>query len=266
MSKEMLVSIGILVLVFGSGVAIGLFMGDSPSVSVSPDIGNAKASSGYFIDAAAQQRNDDNTLLSSRIRELEKELSDQKQDPTVILADRLAFCKKFPNQLGFQAFGDDLKVTPVMAEFLKLSPEEQEALEMHLAQIHDKTVAIEKARVVFSKQPDGGFTYKIPAFPEGKELQEQLTNLITYDIGTDRAGVFLGQARWGFSEDFADFGAGEMTVQIKRTDQPNASTNVTPAYSLAVLHANGSGMETSIGSSPILPARYNFLTQSNPVP
>jgi hypothetical protein len=260
MSRQMLISVGILILTFASGVASGLFLGSgAPSASGDSEKATGTAASSLSPTAEGRERIEANTLLSDRIQELEKELADQKNDRAAILADRLAFVKKFPNQLGISSFGEDLKVTPAMAEFLKLSPQEQEALEQHLAQIQGEIKKIEQAKITLVKQDDNSVTYEIPAYPEGKALKDQLNSLVTADIGDERASVFLGDSKWEFNEAFSGFGEGKTDIQITQTDQ-----NKDLPYLLKETYANGSGSERPIGNS--LPERYQDLIQLNPAP
>lgn len=56
--------------------------------------GTTLASSGFSPELEAQDRIQGNVLLSSRIRELEKELADQKKDQNTVEADRVIFFKK----------------------------------------------------------------------------------------------------------------------------------------------------------------------------
>jgi hypothetical protein len=260
MSKQMLMIIGLLVLVFGSGVGLGLFIGSAPVNSdASAKSTGGTTSSGFFADSDAEERVKDNTILSDRIRELEKELAEQKTDDHAILADRLAFAKKFKNQFGLSGFDGGLKVTPIMAEFLKLTPEEKKAIEQHLAQIQGEVKKIEQARITVLKQTDNSVTYEIPAFPEGKALKDQLNNFVTADIGDDRASIFLGDSSWEFQENFSGFGEGKTDIQITKTDQ-NAGLN----YMLKETYANGSGTEQPIGNA--LPERFKDLIQLDPAP
>jgi len=255
----MLISIGILILTFGSGIGLGLFMGSPPSASDASEKTTDSSSSGFSSGIEAQVRIQANTLLSNRIRELEKELAEQKNDPRAILTDRLAFAKKFQHQWGLSAFDESLKITPVMAEFLKLSPEEKKAIEQHLAQIQGEVKKIEQARITVVKQSDNSVTYEIPAYPEGKALKDQLNNLVTSDIGDQRANVFLGDSEWEFNEAFSGFGEGKTDIQITQTNQTGSSS-----YTLKETYANGSGSERPIGNS--LPERYQDLIQLDPAP
>jgi len=259
MSRQMLVYVGLLLLGFVFGISLGLYAGGGVSAS-GPSVKNADSflsETSSSPEASGQVQA--NTLLSDRIRELEKELAEQKNDPNAVLADRLALYKKFSNQLGLSSFGQDLKVTPVMAEFLKLTPQEKEALEQHLAQIHAEVDKIEQANIKLVKQEGDSVTYEIPAYPEGKAIEDQLNNLVTADIGDDRASVFLGQAKWEFNEMFSGFGAGKTDIQITRTDQ-----NAGLSYMLKETYADGSGSERPIGNT--LPQRYQNLIQLDPAP
>jgi len=257
MSRQSLISLGFLFLAFACGIALGLVMGGASPASTASEKITGESSSTAFLGSEAQTRNQADSLLSARIRELNEELSEQKNDPNAILADRLAFFKKFP-QLSLPSFDENLKVTPIMAEFLKLSLQEQKALEQHLAQMQGEIRKIEQAKITLVKQTDDSVTYEIPAFPEGKALKDQLNDLVAADIGDQRADVFLGESKWEFNELFFDFGEGKMDIQVTRTDQAGNSP-----YLLKESYANGSSEERPIGA---LPERYQNLIQLDPAP
>ena len=127
MSRQMLISLGLLLLVFGSGVALGLYMGSAPPASDVSKKSSDESSSGTFSETG-QERIEANTLLSDRIRELDKELAEQKKDQKTILADRMAFFKKYNKSIRVSAFDGGINVTPEMVEILGLSKEEQQAI------------------------------------------------------------------------------------------------------------------------------------------
>ena len=112
------------------------------------------SSSAYFTDAAAEERVNDNTILSNRIRELESELAEQKKaNQKSIVAERIAFYKKYQHDIRLLSFYDEsLEVNPAMAEILGLSKQEQAAVEAHLKQIEKEMELLAAADTVVTKQ------------------------------------------------------------------------------------------------------------------
>jgi len=219
MSKQMLIFLGIVLLAFGSGVAFGLFLGDDVSAS-DASIKNASSSSSETSSSPeASGEVQANTLLSDRIRELEKELAEQKNDPRAVLADRLTFFKKYQREIGLSAFDNQLKVTPEMAELLGLSKEEQQEIEQHLSETKGEMDKIEDADTVLAKQTATGVTYDIPADPQGKTLKDKLTTLISAEIGGDRAGLFMSHLGYSGDSQFSSFGEQKREIEIAWTQQ-----------------------------------------------
>jgi len=125
MSKQLLVIVGVLSATFFAGVALGFFLSNDPSRSdVIAKASGSGSATGFYANSAAQDREQGNTLLSNRIRELEKELADAKTDQRAVLAERVAFFKKFHDKINLEPFSQGLKVTPEMAALLGLTPEE----------------------------------------------------------------------------------------------------------------------------------------------
>ena len=221
MPKPSLVIIGVLALTFGAGVVVGFFLFDDPSRS---DAGKATSTtgstSGFFSDAAAQDREEKNTLLSTRIRELEKELTDANQNRRSALADRVAFFKKFRQQISIQPFGDGLKVTPEMEALLDLSPEEKQAVEQHLAETKAELDKLQDADTVLSKQTDTSVTYDIPANKQGAELKDRLHALLSSDIGQDRADIFMDDS-YAYNSQLAGFLVDKRQIEISWTGENN---------------------------------------------
>lgn len=221
MSRQMLISLGLLVLAFGSGIGLGLFIGSAPATS---DVSEKKAdssSSGSSSGLEAEDRIQANTLLSNRIRELEKELSEQKQDRQTILADRLAFFKKYHEQIRVQPFDQSLKVTPEMAELLGLSKEQQQTVEQHLAQVKSEMDKLEDGNTNVTKQTENSIAFAIPADPKGKALKDELTGLLTADIGGQQANLFMNSDESSFAQQFAGFAETKKEIELTWTKQNN---------------------------------------------
>src|ERR1700683_1093121 len=118
MSRQMLIIIGVLLLVFGSGIGIGLFIGSGPGGSGAlAKMSGGTTSPGFFADSNAAERVNDNKILSDRIRELEKELAERKQvqNDATVAASRIAFFKKYHDKVRMSAFDNHFEVTPEMA-------------------------------------------------------------------------------------------------------------------------------------------------------
>jgi hypothetical protein len=262
MSKQMLIFLGLLLLVFGSGVAVGLFMDGTPAASDASKKSAGSSSSAFFSSQEAQDQVEANTLLSSRIRELEKDLADQKKDQQADFAGRMAFFKKYHKEIRVQAFDDTLKVTPEMAEILGLSKEEQQAIEQHLAETKAAMDKLEDANTTLVKQTANGVTYDIPADPQGKALEDKLNSLVSAGIGNDRAELFMDSGGYDYyGGPFSGFAAQKKEIEIIWTQQ-NGSPDGSPLYTVKESSANGAWST----SGTDLPTQYQKYLPTNSAP
>ena len=257
----MLVSLGILLLTFGSGVASGLFLGGgTSSTSDDSEKTTGSSSSSFSSSAEAQERIEGNSLLSNRIRELEKDLAEQKKDQNSVLADRLAFFKKHDHELWFPAFQEgSLQITPAMAEFLGLSKQEQSAVEEHLREIQKEMEQLTDANTAVTKQTANGITYRIAADPKGKELKDQLTGYLSADIGDERAALFMDHGQFdSVSSPFSGFGQQKSEIDINWINQ-----NGKPMYTYKESYGGGSSWSDT--PEPNLPMQLQkYLPPDSP--
>jgi hypothetical protein len=263
MSKPTLIIAGLLLLAFGSGLGCGLFFGSASSDSTASTRTSGSSSSGFFSSSEAQNQVQANTLLSDRIRELEKELAEQKKGQDFALADRLAFFKKYRAQfilMGPFGFGGDLKLSPALAELLGLSKEEQEVVEQHLAETKSEMNALEKSKAVVVKQSENSVTFEIPAAPEGADIKAKLDGLLSGDIGDDRADLLESYFQYNT---FGGFTEQKRRIEISWTEQ-----NGNPEYTYQdnFLGPNGKPMNGSGGGGTLLSPEYQMLLQSQPAP
>jgi len=191
---------------------------------------------------------------------LEKKLSEGKdQRDDLIFANRLALVKRA--NLNLRALDNNVKLTPAMVDLLELSPEEQRAVEQHLAEIQAKTQELDDARVTlvdakFYLMPrtSTDTTCVIPAYPEGKALKAQLAGLLATDIGPERADILMNNGGNSFKSLFSNFGEQKTLLDIR---QLSASHYWVGEYYLApgdqdesvTAHAT-SNIMTSDGSLP----------------
>jgi hypothetical protein len=252
---------GILVLMaFLSGMGFGLYFGGSFASSPVISVAASKVLPAVSPDVTPAEREAADTLAKIHAQDAEQQVEAEKRNrDAMILADRLAFYKKYPDRMAPQAFGEDLKVTDIMADFLKMTDAERKSVSAHLAQIGSATKQYEQANLKLVKQDGDSVTYEIAPYPQGKELRDQLTNMIEGDIGADRADLFLGSSKWEFNESFSGFGEKKTQISIKRTDSSGA-----PSYMLSETFGDGSGMSRSIGNT--LPSRFAGLLQLDPSP
>jgi hypothetical protein len=262
MSRQMLMLIGGMFFIFTSGVAVGLFFGGGSGDAISDAAGKDKggASTGFFSSAEAQERVEGNTVLSDRIRELEKELDEQKENQHAAVAGRLAFFKKYHDQIHVSAFGGDpIKIAPEMAELLGLSKEEQKAVEQHLTEAAKAMAQIEDANTVLVKQTANSVSFETPADPQGKTIEEKLKSALASDIGQDRADFLMTSAWSNYSDAFSGFAEGKIGMDISWTMQ-----NGVPFYTWKQTGYRPDGTAAGWGSSSgsSLPAKYQNLIQS----
>ncbi len=200
MSKQTLIIVGVLAATFGAGIGAGFFLFSDPSHSdLAPKASRTDSTSTLYSDAAAQDREQNNSLLSARIRELEKELTDPQQNRRATLADRLAFFKKYQKQIRLEPITQEMTVTPEMAALLDLTPEETKAIEQHLAETKAELDKLQDADTVLSKQTDTSVTYDIAADKQGSALKDKLQGLLTSDMGEDRADVFMNTDSYNYT-------------------------------------------------------------------
>jgi hypothetical protein len=224
MSKQTLAIVGVLAVTFASGLALGLMLKSEPGPADGAQEISSSSSPGFFSDAQAQDREQANSLLSDRIRELEKQLADSKQDKQLALADRLAFFKKFHGQVSLQPFDQEMKVTPEMAALLDLSPEEKQAVEAHLEEMKSELGKLQDADTVLSKQTANSVSYDIAADKEGDTLKDKLHGFLVGDIGVDRAEVLMGGNSYAFSSELAGFMESKEQIEISWTQPGSPST------------------------------------------
>ena len=264
MSRQMLVSLGILILTFVSGVAVGLFLGGgTSSTSDISEKATGASSSGSSFSAEGEERIESNSLLSNRIRELEKDLAEQKKAQQTVLADRLAFFKKYRSNfilVGPFGFGGNPKLSAALVELLGLSKEEQQAVEQHLAEAKSEMDALEKSKAVLVKQSANSATFEIPAAPEGADIKAQMDGLLSADIGDDRADLLKSYFQ---NSDFGDFAEQKRQIEISWTEQ-----NGSPLYTTKDSYFGPDGnVNTSSGSTGnSLPPEYQKYLSTNSAP
>jgi hypothetical protein len=158
-----------------------------------------------------------------------------------------------------QAFDGSLKVTPEMAAILGLSKEEQQAIEQHLAEIKTEMDKLEDADTVLAKQTANGVTYDIPADPQGKAIKDKLNDLLSADIGNDRAEFFMDSVGYAYNGTFSDFGEQKREVEITWTTQ-----NGNPIYTTKVSALGPDGNSTwSTSGNAVQPEFEKYLPTSS---
>ncbi len=220
MSKQMLVIVGVLAATFFAGIAIGFFLAsDSSRSNVIAKNAGMGSTSGFFADSAAQDREQNNALLSARIRELEKELTDPQQNERMALADRLAFFKKYQKQINIEAFSQQLEITPEMVALLDLTPEEKNAVEQHLVDARAELEKIQDANTVLSKQTATSVCYDIAADKQGDTIKSQLQTDLTNIMGKDRTDVFMGTDSYNYNTQLDGFTETKKQIELSWTGE-----------------------------------------------
>src|SRR5882762_7954891 len=121
MSRQMLAILGVLLATFAFGFGAGAYFGGGNSTSTVAGKNTTSFSSQSSADADTPDVHA-NTLLSSRIRDLEKQLAAQRKDPAADLAARIDFVRKHHKDIHLQAFTGD-RLTDEMADLLGLTNE-----------------------------------------------------------------------------------------------------------------------------------------------
>jgi hypothetical protein len=188
----MLAIIGAVLAAFVFGFAAGSFS-TGQTTSASASAGKNGDSLGESTGSASASADEvkGNTLLSSRIRELEKALAEQKTNQQSNLATRLAFFQKYHDQLRLSALRGNRELSPEMAELLGLSNEEKQRVDQLLAQTDDAISKLDNANQFIAKQDASGVTVETPADPQGKAIRDALTNSLNADIGDDRSNFLM---------------------------------------------------------------------------
>jgi len=257
--------VGFLFLAFISGIGLGLFLGDTSS----PPSGTAFSSTKSASVSLQQDSSETKSSLEFRIQELEEKLAEQQKDQdALIMNNRIALFKKYPDKIICRALDNDknLKVTPEMMDLLELSPRQQQAIEQHFKEIQDEMQKVEAPKVVLVKQSPDSVTYEIPAYPEGKEIKAKLKSLLFADIGEDKAEVLWNKSGWTLQTQLSNFGEGKTRITITRK---NGDKNI--SYSLdencfSPSGSVGNGDHEEYGNTLALSPRYQRLLQNQPFP
>ena len=206
-------------------------------------------------------------FYKNRVKELEDELAEQtKNQGTLIFNDRVAFLKRHAREIHLQAFDDNLKVTPAMADFLNLCPEEKQAVEQHLKQIQDEMEKIEEARTMQTKQTANSIMLEVSADPAGKELKTNLDSLLAGDIGSTRADLFINSNENDYSINTPFYGFAEAKRQIELTWKPQSDGKLMYTVSENMFSPDGNSRGTSSYTSTALPGQYQKFFQTSPTP
>jgi len=219
MSKPILMAVGFLLLGFVTGISAGLYMASASTGSGKAEKSTTGSSSGFFSSPEAKNQVEANTRLSNRIIELEKELAEQSQDRQTILADRMAFFKKYRKQIRVQPFDESLNVTPEMVELLGLSKEQQQTIEQHLAQVKVEMDKLEDGDTTVTKQTANSIALTISADPNGKPIKDELTGLLTADMGEAQADLFMNSDESSFARQFSGFADSKKEIELTWTQQ-----------------------------------------------
>lgn len=261
MSKQLLVIVGVLAATFGAGIAIGFFLASDPShSSVIAKNAGVGSTSNFFSDSAAQDREQNNALLSARIRELEKELTDPQQNRRAALADRLAFFKKYQKQISINPFSAQLEVSPEMVALLDLSPEETKTIEEHLVAARTELEKIQDANTVLSKQTANSVSYDIAADKQGDAIKSQLQTDLTNIMGKDRTDVFMGTNSYDYNTQLDGFTETKKQIELSWTGEGTKRV-YTVRQNQFDANGNPRGSSSMSGSGMVQPEFQKYLPE-----
>lgn len=246
---------------FLAGLGLGVYLGASGGASFAMRGGSAKTQAGMSADTGLTDRGQQDAELRSHVADVERQLTDMKsKEDAAILADRIAMINKY-GLSSPQAFDDSLKLTPQFSDFLKLTAGERDAVDSHLAQTFSHVKELEQQHLKLAKQDDKSVTYEVPAYPEGKALEDDLQKQIEGDVGGDRADIILnGGNRFRLDDYFLGFGTAAATIEVARTDENGRST-----YRVEEHFGNGEGLGRNIEGTT-LPGQLQGLFQLDPSP
>jgi hypothetical protein len=213
---------------------------------------------------AAQTQSQTDSVLNSRIHDLEMELAEQKSDQdALVLQDRLAFFKKRRKGLNVQAFDGNLKVSPAMVDVLGLTKDEQQAIEQYLAQIKSELDKYEDANMTVLNQSADSVTFEIPINAGGEALKAKLNVLISSDIGADRAELFTSFIGTSPYDPLSAFDENRKQIEIDWKEQ-----NGVPLYTTTESYFGPDGKQQgaiSMSGNSLQP-KYAKLLQPDPGP
>ncbi len=181
----------------------------------------------------------------------------RRNQASAALADRLAFFEKYKDAMGLQSIDESLRVNPEMMDFIQMTDSERKQVEAHLKQAADQIKALEKANVQVVKQDASGVSYRIAAFPEGKEVKTDLEQQLREDLGARRAEVLIDTGGYGWRSACDGFGDAPLQVDITRLTPSDANG---PPYQLHETFENGS----MTGGMYNLPPRYQGVLELPP--
>ncbi len=254
---QSLTSLGLLLLVFVSGIGLGLFVA-SDFHSADSRSALTSASPQSTQKGPANGGSGDN-FLQFRIRSLEQELAARgKDDAELILADRLALLKKKPNLISVTSFDADLKLGADMVELLGLSAEEQKRVEQHLQEVSNQMADTVRSRMILIKRSGNDFTYEIPPFSEGETFKARLNDLLAGDVGADRAEVLMSHGNFMYQGQFSNFRKERRLIEISsKADGDRVVLSIKESYG---------EISSCTSTYPTLPARLAALFPAGVMP
>ena len=202
--------------------------------------------------------------------ELEKLRAENRQ-----LQDRLAgvlnwilanFRGRYPLPEGYMpklqltALTDDYKLHPEAAEFLKITPDEEQKMNDAFAYAQKYLSDIEAAIVtVTNPRPDKVILY-FPPFPEdGKQLKDDLYGALQTTLGQDRFDRFVEVSDSSMRSNFYQFGEASRTIVFELAyadDQQTPQLKVKDGWVLD-LGPNSQQVTATETSVTNLPAKYS---------
>jgi len=232
-------------------------------VSDAREKSTAGSSSGFFSSPDAQNQVEGNTLLSNRIRELEKEIAEQKENQKATVSERMAFFKKYHDQLRLTALNGDTKLSDEMAEILGLSKEERDAVEHHLKDTSDAINKFIDSNQFVAKQDANGFTIETPANPQGKAIKDEMASSLGEEIGDDRAAFIMSYMDDSSSAPLDGFAQAKKDLEITWKDQ-----NGKLVYTIKnqFYDPRGQGNSASWYDTPTLPPEDQKYVQADSTP
>jgi hypothetical protein len=196
------------------------------------------------------------SLLPARARQLQADLdAEKKKEADLLLQDHLELFKKY--RLSPSGWGEDLKITDEMADFLKMSPDERRKVDALLAQTFAENRLLQAQHLKLISQKDNVVTYQISMYREGHILRDEFQREMQDALGADRAAVLVKDRSWEIQQSFSDFGDDNTQIEITRIDQTGP-----PRY--RIMEAFPSGSSTTISDQ--LPHHLSGLLQLDPTP
>lgn len=161
-------------------------------------------------------------------------------------------------QLSFDPLTADFMLNPDVAEFLRMTPEEQAMVHDAFAYAGSVMDAIEYETMTLQMPTENKVILRVPTFPEeGIRLQDELYGALEATLGVDRFDRLLDVSEEKMMPHFQHFGNASRTVILEVVQDYNGTPSILVKDGSVVHREDGTRQITAIeGTYPELPEEY----------